>query len=1076
MPERPINTRTLGRVVAVSVGLVFIGIVGLFAVSGKGRSTASKPAPPLDPSVPAPQDIAATGLSAMGKARVQYVAANDPSKVLGLIEWAQIDPLPGGKSVVEKPKATVFLSPTARVVINADRGTLFARPPAVEPESGVFEGNVTARYFILPPGPGGQPAALPPDSRPAVEFSTSAINFDLALGEATASGNFTLTGSGIDAAGSGLRIVANQVQNRIELLRVDRTTRLQLSPSRLRELSDSVAASTRAAEQPPAAPPGPAPTAVTPRTTLYRIALGPDLTIANPQVTVSADRLEAFATTIDGKLAPGSVAPLSMLTPPRTVLPGPVKPPAEASPTAGPDPADPNRPARDQIEVRFAGPLEVRPAAAIPAELTGQLAGLSLLGLSKPATIALSGYGSASTSSVSFSEGWYGATKPAIRLGGSRAPIEFAADAGRVSAAGLKADLTSGAFQLSGPGTAIAYPNRDETAPIVIPELPPETGSTALVGPPLMRQLEWSEQLDIGILTDQGRLTDRLTFALAQGNVLARDRSGSASAGAVRLDFAANPSDPSTPSAAGSTFLHRVTLSEGARLQAIDEREGVLGGESVVIGLLPLPSGDSSPLAISQITATGRTDVAQTASQPGPDRRAFASRRGASLRSGFIDASLVSDEQNRPTLRNVRAERSVEFRDDRGTFAKADQLTAEAESQVVDLIGKDVSIGRTGVEIIGTQMRLDGLRRELYVHGAGRLVAMQQGGRSSLETVWNEFLRFDDDKGDAESRGNTVTVARRDRTQVDTLRAEAMRLTFEPLSLSNRPEGGTSSAQSPQATTAAQPVSASAVERKLLKVEAIGRSVGQPGGPQATVDIRRYAKVDGAAEGPLEQLIFLISDRIIASPANATLDVPGPGQLLVDDHRQPRNLPVAPAGQSGSDSLFSSGRAGTSFFTWGGSMGFRQSEGLMQMRDNVELRQQARGAAAPVLMTCSMIEARLQPPIAGTAPANPAAEGTLMERLGGELISAAAKGNVEVTSPDKRRMTAGRVEFDAARQVIAAHGDIEPVDSPAPTADPARVTFSDPSRPTPLVARALKWFLQTGRIEIVEPMPVSTPR
>ena len=99
-----------------------------------------------------------------------------------------------------------------------------------------------------------------------------------------------------------------------------------------------------------------------------------------------------------------------------------------------------------------------------------------------------------------------------------------------------------------------------------------------------------------------------------------------------------------------------------------------------------------------------------------------------------------------------------------------------------------------------------------------------------------------------------------------------------------------------------------------------------------------------------------------------------------------------------------------------------------------------------------------------------------MERLGGELSSAAAKGNVEVTSPDKRRMTAGRVDFDAARQVVSAHGDVSATAVPAVTADPARVTFSDPSRPTPLVARALKWFLQTGRVEVIEPMPVSTPR
>jgi hypothetical protein len=157
---------------------------------------------------------------------------------------------------------------------------------------------------------------------------------------------------------------------------------------------------------------------------------------------------------------------------------------------------------------------------------------------------------------------------------------------------------------------------------------------------------------------------------------------------------------------------------------------------------------------------------------------------------------------------------------------------------------------------------------------------------------------------------------------------------------------------------------------------------------------------------------------------------------------------------------------------------FNQAEGLMQMRDGIRLLQRARGADAPVSLTSELIEARLRPlPTAGTTPAPAGSDAALAQQLGGELISAAAAINVEVVTPDGKRLNAGRVEFDAAQQIIAAYGDTTANLAPQPvTADPARVTFVEPTKPSPLLARALRWFVKTGRVEIIEPMPVSGSR
>ena len=1095
MADRPVNSRTLGRVVAVSLGLVFLGIIGLVVVSRGATGSRTAPVVPAPSKDAAPQDIAATGLSPVGKARFQYVDKADPGKVLGLIEWAKIDPQPLGRSIVDRPKATVFLSPSARMVITADRGTLIARPPSLEPESGLFEGNVTARYFIVPPTTAGTPGPLLNGAVPAVEFSTALIAFDLPLGEITSAGGFTLTGSGIDAAGSGVRIVANQVQGRIELFKVDKTTKLVLSPSKLRTLADSLQASARtpAFDAPATASGASAPTAALPaKQTLYRLLMGPDLSIRSAAIDLTAQRLEAFITSIDGKIAPDAIAPLNMFSsaakPPRSEdALTPILTPAATttrSPRSLPPfllasdaiPSD-SITAADDIHVSFSGPLDVRPITAMPTELRGQLAGLRIFG-DRPAaalTIKPALQPQPPTATVTFADAWYRATTPRLALARGAEPLRAIIRQGQhavVQCEKLTADLVSGGILLMGPGLAAtdSEPNRGN--------------DQLLVGPPLMRALSWSDQLDIGMLVADGRVSQQILMAIAQGEIRITDRLGTVGSGVVKLDFKEITRQAgAAPATAPATALARITLTEQAKLAAANPDDGTLSGDAITIDLAPaIFAAKQSALEIRQVRTVG--------SQAEP---ATATRRGLKLQAGLIDAKLQNDELGKTALRAVHAENNVSFTHDRDTFAKADRLdVASAESQVIDLSGSAVSIGRGskergGIEISGTQMRLDGLRRELYVHGPGRLLAFPKpainsndtAGGIALETVWTEFLRFDDDKGDAEARGSIVAVARRGTAEADTMRAEALKLTFEPrLGQSAAAQGN------PPATTSSAPVTQQfGSERKMVLIEAIGRSVNQTGAPKATVEIRRLVPSETGADGPLEQLLFLEGDRILASPSKGTLEVPGPGQLLVDDHRQSRTTPAAStlnlsAPAPGTDTLFNPSRAGTSLFTWTGSLMFNQAQGLMQMRDGIRLLQRARETDAPVSLTSELIEARLRPlATTGTAPASTGSDAALAQQLGGELISAAAAINVEVVTPDGKRLNAGRVQFDAAQQIIAAYGDTTANLAPQPaTADPARVTFVEPTKPSPLVARALRWFVKTGRIEIIEPMPVSGSR
>ena len=1062
------STRTLGRVIAISVTLIFIGGLGLIVATRSGGPRTTDTAKLPDASRPTsggqppgvPQDITTAGISAMGKAKVQYMDRADPLRTLGLIEWEKLDPLPGGQSAVTSPKATIFLSPQSRIVVTAARGTLTARPPAVEPESGIFEGSVTAKLYITGDQVGGPTAPLAAGLQPALEFISQSLSFDLSLGELSVPGSFIVSGEGIDMAGAGIRLVANQARQRIELLRIDETSRLVLVP----ELISGLATKSRSAGLGAAAA---APQAIStanepiakaePVEVLYRLVAGPNLTISRAGLSVRADFIEAFALTRESKLVPGAIKPLPALAR-GSALTGNPQLPAIPAAAAAPDP-QPDESGLIPISITFSGPLELRPQTAMPKELSGALAGVLLAAdaevtggaLGLPRTrIAQSGQFEVLCDRV-----WYNATSPravfepdaTLGPANSTSPRFAAAFAGNLlRARSLTADLAKGSFSITGGGEL---------------QLGEDDAAASLPGPAQGRRVAWSDQADVIVLRAGDQLTDQPLSIVLQGEVRIAERAGQLEADALRADFA--------QVGTGRTALRQVKLTDAVSLRSANTQAnegGYLAGQAVTIDFAA-PLGQRTQPVASMIVVIGDS--------VSPAR---AGRSSDELTAGMIEAQLGTDEAGRPEARTLRAERDARYTDAAGTVVACDVLSADVPSQIIDLVGPTSSIARGGVQITGSQMRLDGLRRELYVHGAGALVATARGG-TRVRTTWTEYLRFDDVRAFAETRGSTLTSITRGELEQSEITAESLRMTL------SASQGSDAKPDSASATASAQvaPQFLTGTSREVLSLEAIGAAVGMPGGAKATIELRKFAaggptepSVGPPAARSLDQLLYVEADRMIASPKTQIVSLPGPGRLLVDDLRarvsvkQEQGAASLPTLASPNPAnLFTAGGSGsgTTLITWTQSAEVNQATGFISAVGGIDILHRARDTTTPLRLRADRADAVLAP--------DPATTGNSPTNAGGQLRSAAASGNVELIAPDGKTLRGGRINFDAISQEVAAFGDVVEQSLPDPT-NPARVTLSDPAQPVPAIARAMRWNLRTGRIEIIEPMPVSIPR
>jgi len=351
------STQRIGLVVAVSVALVGTGILGLLATRGGGPAPGGSakggkgptPAPPA-PVVPPPVDITQTGLAEVGKARVQYVDRRNPGRVAGLIQWSKIDPLPNGRALVERPQGVIFLADGRQLVFNAATGRLFTRPGATEPESGLFEGGVPVALYAARTD--GRPIDTATD-RPVAMFFAQTISFDLGLGELSTPDEFRASGPTFDFKGRGLRLVFDQVAERIALLSVEKTDFLRYATDTDASSASAPAGGTAAKPATsPTNPVDPAPPTLTGPSTVYAAAIDRAVTVRQGQRTlvgaslagllrINAAQQQQGTERVAATGLPASPPPRPPAHPPRSRVspPSPLPPAAHRLPPPSPAPS-----------------------------------------------------------------------------------------------------------------------------------------------------------------------------------------------------------------------------------------------------------------------------------------------------------------------------------------------------------------------------------------------------------------------------------------------------------------------------------------------------------------------------------------------------------------------------------------------------------------------------------------------------------------------------------------------------------------------------------------------------------------
>ncbi|MCA9288783.1 MAG: hypothetical protein KDA05_09380, partial [Phycisphaerales bacterium] len=192
-------------------------VVGYVLLSGGRLDDGPLDGPPSD----AP-DVRAIGAGGQGQV---VLRSRETGRQEALIQYETWDPEGQGWYVATDLSAWVYLKSGEYVHLRADRARFYA-PEEDRPRSGVLTGNVVARVFDAA-------AARPALEDPfAIEMRAEAVSFDTEFGRVGSDRPVAIDmpKHGIEFRSHDLRVVINQVAERIELLEVARGERITYTP------------------------------------------------------------------------------------------------------------------------------------------------------------------------------------------------------------------------------------------------------------------------------------------------------------------------------------------------------------------------------------------------------------------------------------------------------------------------------------------------------------------------------------------------------------------------------------------------------------------------------------------------------------------------------------------------------------------------------------------------------------------------------------------------------------------------------------------------------------------------------
>ncbi len=1113
MAERSVRTfaastgRTTGMLFAAAIALISAGVL-LFVAIGY-RSTPSGPAitgsvvdigkaPDTSNASSDPNQIQATSA-----ARMQFADKADTTRLSSELAFDRLDPVGPGYYTLTQPRSWLYMKDGRILYIRADSGKVRMPNRNQMPESGEFKGNVLVRLFAPPePDAAGNIRPVDPEKDvPSIIASTASVAFDSVLLELNTPDPVKISAKNLLFEGDGLRVRANQVKERIELLRtngkfvrfnpnIKNERRVAAAPVASKPNADTTTTASKPVlnQSTPLVVGPPVPPVI--KEQMYKTVFSDGVTVSQTTRRMTADTLEIFTRLINNQLpdnafgtwtnastatatntpdtTDAATAAATAATPPATATPSPVVAPAIAAAptTAAPITTDPNSlfvsAGDEDVVMIWSGPLVLTPITeqAPPPELQNGVHFAARFSADKPggkSSVVLTDSASNARGECARVE-YFATTRTLSLLSGPNAPeVHFKAqDSGELTAPSARVDLGTGIATIPGGGQLLALRNGaitigpGATAPDTQTPIPADQA----------RQISWTDQADFRFRTEKGKITGALDWAQFKGTVLARDRTSSIGGDTLTADFAPIGHQPSA--------IKRLKV-EGNVL--------AIAGQRTFDPNRPQP-------AIDPYITCDKLEVDFKPSQVSPDdmdpARAVAigmvkaADKTTALRAARLEISMGREEK-KPTelvVLDVFAGGDVQIDRADGVSTRSDTLRASPLLHTAQLLGRTVTLSRGPSTITCTQADLDDTAGSMTVYGVGSFEHLQTeptqlvdagGGNgggplgsrppasSRITASWTKGMKFDNIAGTLECSGDSVVVAAAP-LETQTLRSERLKLWLTPAD-----QVETRSSLVNSAGTGPMIISDS---RRLLRAEAIGASEDREGAPHATVEVRRYAPpAENAGERILDQLFYIEGPRILADDVKGTIVMPAPGRAIVRDQRAANTqsqlststgLPLATGG---------SGAKGTSKFTWAGSMEFARVAGTISMKKDVELIHLPLGTANVTRLVAQQMDATFNlPPDAKPAPPAP---GTSRSA---ELVKAVATGAVYAES-GQQRLIADTFAYNAqagTAEAEAAAGN--------------RVTLYDDRKGSQLVARKLFWDLVKDRVEIMQPAPVTTPR
>lgn len=1086
-------------IAAAGLAIVFAGVVGYFAVTGR-ETPRSAGAVPSDVPPPDIRVINSGGQGGNGNLVgilsggtgffMQIADKDDPSRVAAEITADTSEPMEGSRYRMEQPRAWIFMDDGRTIAIQAAKGqTRIPNQRNSRPEEGTLEGDVIIRLFD----------AKPDGARPNVEKDhavlvarTSRVQFDATTGELIANDKLTIEGDQVDFSGAGMMLVYSEAAQRVELLRIAKSDHLTIKPGRQRgerKAKEQIPAGSPAAASPgasapaPAATGEPAPAPKQPTETLYALVARENVHVVYGGREATADLLEGWARLIDNKLPEGALgavraaAPAAPAGPQGTQAAAPVG--ATPTPTGGgtnggtsgsaeagtsavavatPGSASaPALPEEEPITITWDGPLEVRPVASAEMLARDHLA----IALSSPSSDGVVVMDEASGARAMGSRVAYGTTTREVSITGQdkddpadmgQWAVVASANSGQLRAPHMQFSLVTGVAQLAGPGwicpDATVLPEQVAQAIDAAKTDPFAQAGIDLPQESVPATIQWSRDAEFTFATDgDGQISGVLKRVLMTGDVVARDEKGSLKADAVTASFLESTSHgiKAAETADGGSLANPLATSTSSRLahiqavgnaQLLDTKSGGVGGV-----------GDAGIAARQLDIAFNPTTEETTPASIDAQGSARAWRDATSLRAGSINAALSRNDDGDLIATSLTANSSVDF--DNGTVsARCDKLVADPVAQTAELTGYATRITSGTSTVAGSVMHLDGVARTLEVVGAGTFAHADPASAdgSPIRTAnasWTRSMKFDDAKGVLDCEGDTTATMSQGLFARDHVWADRVVARFER----------SGEAEAAASTDPLAPVpTASDSDRSLTLIEAFGTEGGTNANGEAIApapakfEFRRYAADASTviAQPPLERLLFLEAPYLIANNPLGTIDASGQGRLLIVDHTAKDGEPAAPA----TDAPMDPGSfRGDALFNWTDSLALDRNEGTAVMRGSTRLVHRDPSGGTYAQIEGDTLTARVREPVA-QAPL------TLEAPFTGQFMGATVEGSAWLRH-NEREMVADTMSYDAATRVVDA------------VAKPGRmVTLMSPNEPTPTSAQRITWDLIRDRIDV----------